>query len=292
MSQENRSILLTTVAFLALPANGSGSEGQISSDLPLGFGAVLVYGRRMASKLSRSASGTRHRRWFREIRGTVRSHLQHNYLLSDGQKKALGDEVLLLDAGLAKLTAAVDPYRDFIDQAHVQVRCDQRVADFLCDEAQREADGSMRPRRKDIDAILPGGFSALFLKLPLSRILQAGRQKTVSAAEQVAGHLRTLAKTIPAAGPCADALDKASVLLRSFNQAHVDLETQRVPLRSAVQAAIFEVRETLDQMDGRLRSHFSQDFIDSLYPVLTKKGTIVADDEDEDDDTSAPPDES
>lgn len=60
--------------------------------------------------------------------------------------------------------------------------------------------------------------------------------------------------------------------------------------RSAVQKATYELREELDQMDGRLRSYFSADFIDSLYPELTRKGTIVADEADEDDDTSAPPD--
>jgi len=53
--------------------------------------------------------------------------------------------------------------------------------------------------------------------------------------------------------------------------------------------AIFELREELDQMDGRLRSHFSQAFIDSLYPELARKRTAVADDEDEDDDTSEAP---
>ena len=69
----------------------------------------------------------------------------------------------------------------------------------------------------------------------------------------------------------------------------VALEEQRQPLRSAVQKAIYELREELDQMDGRLRSHFTADFIDSLYPELTRRGTAVADENDEDDDTAAPP---
>jgi hypothetical protein len=245
----------------------------------------------MATKLSRSASGTRHARWVREILATGKAHLAHNYLLTDAQKKALGDEVPILEADLTALLGAVGPYRDFIDHAHVDARANQRVGDFLCDEAQRHTDGRMRPRKKDIDVILPGGFSALFLKLPLSRILKAGRDKTAEAAEKVAGLVRTLPSTIPFTGECADGLDKAAGVLRSFNKAAALIEADRTPLRSAVQKAIFAVRESLDQMDGRLRTHFSQEFIDSLYPELTKKGTIVADEEDEDDDTSAPPEE-
>jgi hypothetical protein len=67
------------------------------------------------------------------------------------------------------------------------------------------------------------------------------------------------------------------------------MEAQRQPLRSAVNKAVYALREELEQMDGRLRSHFTADFINSLYPELARRGTVVADAEDEDDDTSAPP---
>ena len=45
----------------------------------------------------------------------------------------------------------------------------------------------------------------------------------------------------------------------------------------------------VEQIDGRLRSHFPEAFIDSLYPELRKGGATIAGDEVEDEEPSAPP---
>jgi hypothetical protein len=240
-------------------------------------------------KLIRSASGQRHSRWASEILESMQAHKAGNYLLKEEQTKALDAEIALLKPHVDTLKAAVKPYRDFIEHAHIGVRGQKRVADYLCDEAQRDAEAEARKRKKDIDLRLSGGFAGLFLKLPFSRILTAGQEKTAEFAEKVASGLRGLTAILPTAEASADALDKAAGTMRTFIQKGQDIETQRLPLRTAVQKSIFELREALDQMDGRLRTHFSQDFIDSLYPELNRKATAVTDEPDEDDDTSEEP---
>jgi hypothetical protein len=239
-------------------------------------------------KLSRAASGARHYRWGTEILAAMDAHREANYLLTPQQIDALGAEKTRVEARLTALSHAVVPYRDFIDHAHVQIRAKQRIANFLCDEAQRTADGTLRPHRRDIESIIPGGYGAILSSIPLSRVLRLGHEKTANMAEVAASAIRTLPSKISGTGALADALDKAASLLRDFVKEGELVEAQRYPLRSAVNKAIYELREELDQMDGRLRSHFSAAFIDSLYPDLVRRGTAVADDSDEDDDTAEP----
>lgn len=241
-------------------------------------------------KLSRSASGARHLRWGREILATQKAQLEVNTRLTVQQQDALEAEIKRFEPCIQKLADAVVPYREFVEHAHVAVRAKQRVANFLCDEAQREADAGLRPHRQDIAAIIPGGHAAILAKTPLSRVLRAGHEKTVEYAERAAGMMRSLPAHIPGASPLADTLEAAADLLSDFIAQAVTLNHQRAPLRLAVNKATYELREELDQMDGRLRSFFSAHFIDSLYPDLTRKGTAVADEEDEDDDMSAHPD--
>ncbi len=243
------------------------------------------------AKLTRSASGERHLRWAREILASGVAHQQHNYLLTAAQQDALISESARIQACVTNLENAVGPYRDFVGHAHVDVRARQRVANFLCDEAQRQAEGSLRPYRSEIAKIIVGGYSAVLSKLPLSRVLRAGHVKTADLAESASSLLQTLPDKIPGVPPLAAGLDKAAALLRGFIKEADNLEKQRLPLRSAVQKAIFELREELEQMDGRLRSHFTQEFIDSLYPELNRKATAVVDEQDEDDDTSDTPEE-
>lgn len=240
-------------------------------------------------KLARSASGSRHVRWGREIFATMTAHQAVNTTLSDDQKKALDAEIVRVGPRVEALAAAVVPYRNFVENAHVAIRAKQRVANFLCDEAQRHADGALRPYRSDINSVLPSGYSTIHAKNPLSRVLRVGHEKTADLAEHAAGVIRSLPAKIPGTGPLADKLDGAAALLRGFIKEGDDLEKQRLPLKSAVNKAIFELREELDQMDGRLRSYFSAEFIDSLYPELSRKGTAVADEQDEDDDTTEAP---
>lgn len=242
-------------------------------------------------KLSRSASGQRHLRWVREITATSMAHMEHNYLLTPAQKQALEHEGRLLAPLVDALTRAVTPYRDFVDNAHVMVRARQRVGDFLCDEAQRESNGRLLPRKREIDDILrgQGGFAAILSKTRLSRVLNAGREMTVKFARNARDLVRSLPPTIPGAAEVADLLHRAADTLAAFNQQSEDLEATRAPLRLGVQKAVYELREALDQMDGRLRTHFSQDFIDSLYPELTARGTAIADEPDDEDDNAGPP---
>jgi hypothetical protein len=246
----------------------------------------------MAAKLSKNASGARHLRWAREILATERAHLEHNHHMSAEQKAALASEVALLGGLVDTLNARVTPYRAFLEGAYVDLRARQRVADFLCDEAQREADGRLRPRRKDIDSALPGGYASILSKTPLSRVLRAGREKTVELARSAALKIKSLPASIQGTKDLAEALGNAAALLDSFNKEenHV-LDPQREPLKVEVQKAVYELRDGLEKMDGRLRTHFSQDFIDSLYPELSRKGTVVAGEDDEEDDDTAPPDQ-
>lgn len=241
-------------------------------------------------KLSRSASGVRHLRWAREILATQKAQLEVNKRLTAAQKTALDAEVKRLEPRIVALSAAVVPHREFVENAHVAVRAKQRVANYLCDEAQRQADAGLRPHRRDLASIIPGGHTAILAKTPLSRVLRVGHEKTVEYAERAANMIRVLPANISGTTALADLLEGAADLLRGFLSEAEGVEAQRAPLRAAVQKATYELREELDQMDGRLRSFFSADFIDSLYPELTRKGTAVADESDEDDDTSAPPD--
>lgn len=241
---------------------------------------------RPMEKLSRAASGARHHRWGLEILASMEAHREANYLLTQEQIDALMAEKTRLEGRLTALGSALAPYRYFIEHAHVGIRAKQRIANFLCDEAQRAADGTLRPHRRDIDGIIHGGYGVILSKLPLSRVLRLGHESTAHKAEVAASVIRTLPSKIPGTVALADGLEKAAQLLRSFIGEGAAVETQRYPLRSAVNKAIYELREELDQIDGRLRSHFSEAFIDSLYPDLSRRKTAVADDADEDDDTS------
>ena len=147
----------------------------------------------------------------------------------------------------------------------------------------------MHPHHKNIDHILPNKFNTILAQNSLSRVLRAGHEKTVEHAERAASALRSLPDKIPGTHPLAESLDQAADTLRTFNKAADTLEEQRHPLRAAVNKAIFDLRESLDQIDGRLRTHFSQAFIDSLYPELDKSGSAVADESDDDDDASSSP---
>ena len=239
-------------------------------------------------KLSRAASGARHHRWAIDILAAMGAHCEANYLLTPQQVDALVAERTRLEARIVVLRNAVVPYRQFVEQAHVQIRAKQRIANYVCDEAQRTADGGLRPHRREIEAIVPGGVGAIFSNMPLSRVLRMGHERTAQVAEVTASTIRTLPSKIPGTVVLADALDKAALLLRDFIKGGEAVEAQRYPLRSAVHKAIYELREELDQMDGRLRSHFSAAFIDSLYPELSNRAAAVADEADEDDDTTEP----
>lgn len=246
----------------------------------------------MTEKLSKTASGTRHLRWARVIQARLRAHLQHNSRLTADQKTALAAEQTKLDVLVIDLDARVVPYRDFLASAYLDTQAAQIVADYLCDEAQRDAGGRLMPRKKQIDDFLKaeGGYAAILSNKPLSRVLRAGREAT----EAMARRAGTLILTIPASildtKDIGNALLAAADLLKGFiDEEKNTIDPKRAPLRLAVNTAVYHLREGLDQMDGRLRTHFPDFFIDSLYPELNQGGRAIAGDDEEDADTTDAP---
>jgi hypothetical protein len=236
------------------------------------------------AKLTRSASGFRHLRWIREIKCTVEAHLEHNDGLTEAQNDALSREVPRLMARIDALSAAVKPYREFLEGEHVRLRGKQRVARYLCEEVERQTD------QDELREALPGGLGDVFSGQRISRAVQAGNKRTAALAQSAASVLRSIRGRVPVAGGLANRLDRAGALLQQFNEELGTVEEpRRRPLKIAVERAISEARETLGEMDFRLRAHFTPDFIESLYPELARGNTVVADEDDEDDDATAPP---
>jgi hypothetical protein len=64
------------------------------------------------------------------------------------------------------------------------------------------------------------------------------------------------------------AASRGALLDEANRELALEIDPQRAPLRLAVERAIFALREHLEQSDGRLRTHFTSAFIDSLYPEL------------------------
>lgn len=242
-------------------------------------------------RLSRRASGVRHLRWGREVLATAKAHLEVNDRLSEGQRAALLSETEGLGQRVGALEAAVGPYRVFVDGAHVQIRASKRVANYLCDEVWREADGAFRHSRVDLERAVPGFWDRFTSGLTLSRVLRAGHEATVRIARKAAGALAAVPADRFAGAPgvataFGAAADRLDALLRKEAD---EIDPQRIPLKAAVEGEVGRLRETLEQMDGRLRSHFSAAFIESLYPELSKGSAAVADEADDDDDTSEAP---
>lgn len=244
----------------------------------------------MTARLSRRASGARHLRWAREIRATISAHVAHNTHLPRGGEDALKREARSLNEPITALERAVTAYRGYLDGAHVENRAELRVANFLADEAQRATDGALRPHRDAIAVAIPGGLARVFSGLPLSRVLRAGHERTAQLARDASLTLRALPASVAVGSELADRLDEvASRLGELLAHRDSDIEPQRRPLKLAVERAVLDLREQLEQMDARLRAHLPPTFIESLYPELARGGTAVADEPDEDDDDTDDP---
>lgn len=238
----------------------------------------------MAEKLAKTASGARHLRWVKRIVATVHAHQKHNYLLTPDQQNALTTELATLTPLVTTLADAVAPYRAFVEEAYLDVHAAQTVADYLCDEGQRNAHGRLSPRRAELDKFFKaqGGFAAIFSKKPLSRVLRAGREATEAMARTAGILIGTIPSNIVDAQEVSAALIKAADLFKGFLTEEKDvIDPKRTPLKLAVNTAVFHLREGLDQMDGRLRTHFPDAFIDSLYPELKKGGAALAEEDDD-----------
>lgn len=89
--------------------------------------------------LSRSASGLRHLRWAREVLGTLTALAAHEAHFTEAQLAALRAEVGQVTALVSALSAAVKPYRDFLERARTLTRGKLRAAEIIADPAAREA---------------------------------------------------------------------------------------------------------------------------------------------------------
>lgn len=233
-------------------------------------------------KLSRGASGLRHLRWSREILATLEAHYEHNPRLAQPEREVVLDEAIKLRALVNALSAAVKPYRDFLERRRVQFRGMQRVGRFLCEEARAHAEKSLLPL--GAEGLLSGD------RTRRSRGLPEGPEATVELARECSVAMRSLVKSVPELAPIADELAEAAAILEGFNDAFANLEArERLPLKTALEGAIEALRQGLNLLDGRLRTRLSPTFVENLYPKLTRDGSIVADEGDEDDDAAAKP---
>jgi len=240
-------------------------------------------------KLRRDASGRAHVCWADQILATVDAQGRINTLLDQTQRDVLKKEGAVIVVLRDKLGGAVAAYAAFNDGAYTVVRAEIRVADYLCDQAQKAMDGGLRPHVETVERALPGGLGRIRSELRLSEILRAGAERTAQVAVDAAVLLRGLPASIPGTAPLADALESAGgMLAKLLEKKRREIDPRRLPLRSAVEKGIFELREALDQMDGRLRTHFTDAFIESLYPEL-KRGAVVRGDEEADEDGDPQP---
>jgi hypothetical protein len=233
-------------------------------------------------KLSRSASGLRHLRWSREILATLEAHYEHNPRLSQPEREAVLEEAIKLRSLVTALSEAVKPYRDFLERRRVQFRGMQRVGRFLCEGARARAEKSLLPH--GAEGLLSGDGTRK------SRGLAEGPKGTAELTREAAAAMRSIGRSIPDLAPISDELTEAAAILEGFNEAFANLEArERLPLKTALESAIESLRQALTQMDGRLGTLLSPALVESLYPKLTRDGSIVADEGDEDDDAAAKP---
>jgi hypothetical protein len=81
--------------------------------------------------LARSASGLRHLRWAREVLGTLSGFLAFEAHMSHSQRAVLAAEIARLTATIAALSAAVKPYRDFLERTRTLSRGRLRAAEYI-----------------------------------------------------------------------------------------------------------------------------------------------------------------
>jgi uncharacterized protein YhaN len=127
-------------------------------------------------KLARGASGLRHLRWAREIYATLAAHVEHSDLVQE-HKTALKKELVRLDKQLQNLSAAVKPYRDFLERERVKFRGAIRAAQLTDDTVRASsADPGNAQRTQVLEA------EAMFQReaLPKQRSLKANLEMAVA----------------------------------------------------------------------------------------------------------------
>lgn len=233
--------------------------------------------------LDRSASGSRTVAWARKIIANGRAHLELNYLLTKEQRSVLAAELPKIEAKIGTLAKANDKYRHFLDTKFVTVGAQQRVANYLVDVAFEEGRGLLIGKRREVENHQPGLIARFLSGNPLSRVLRAGNVRAVTLARSAADTASLLPEALfPFVPSIEKSLRSAADQLDVFNTERAKLNNiERPPLRLAVERASADLREELIKTNARLRLHFSDLFIDSLYPQLDKRSTRVIDDEDD-----------
>lgn len=127
-------------------------------------------------KLARGSSGLRHLRWAREIYATLAAHVEHSDVLQE-HRTALKKELVRLDKQIQNLSAAVKPYRDFLERERVKYRGAIRAAQLVDDTIRSSAADPLQAQRTQIlDA------EAMFQKeaLPKQRSLKSNLEMAVA----------------------------------------------------------------------------------------------------------------
>lgn len=115
--------------------------------------------------LARSASGLRHLRWAREVLGTLTALADHEAHLTEAQLAAVRAEVAHVTGLVAALSAAVKPYRDFLERTRTLARGKVRAAEIVADPeareaARREMEIRTEPARQALHAALAAAIDA------------------------------------------------------------------------------------------------------------------------------------
>jgi hypothetical protein len=231
-------------------------------------------------KLSPGASGLRHLRWSREILASLEAHYEHNPLLATPERDLVLEEAVKLRALVVALSAAVKPYRDFLERRRTQFRGMLRVGVHLCVTARARAEKSL----------LPHGAEGLLApdRTRRSHGHDAGPEDLAQATREAATAMRSIAATLPELAVHADDLAEAAAILEGFREAFENLEArERAPLQAALEAAKDALRKGLAELDLRVEKRLGRAFVDSLYPALTRGASIVADAGDDNDDSAA-----
>src|SRR5690606_5477716 len=107
----------------------------------------------------------------REVHATIGAHLAHNDRLSEEQRTLLVAEQTNVATLISNLQASVGNYSTFLETGFILIRAELRVANYLADEQMLVTQGTLLPYRGQVAKLVPGGISAVFSKLPMSRIL-------------------------------------------------------------------------------------------------------------------------
>jgi hypothetical protein len=210
--------------------------------------------------LAREASGLRHLRWGREIVATLEAHASHNPHLDEAERTAIAVATGELDRLVAAMSAAVKPYRDFLERERVKGRGRRRVGVLLCCDALGDVTASER------------------------RLASALLSSTDTLAT------RTTARAKVEDGPKAPKIALAGAALGAFvADALAFDEPRRHALGRVLAASLDAFRDGLAAIDANLRAAVPIGVVDSIYPELADDLVHVADDPDPNDDASAPP---